>query len=221
MNEMNRVEVGHGQSKPISLKGGNGRKGSFIDSLFGMARQESAQEHAHRMAITNHVLGEASKDSDVRRFKDVHGHIAKRSKNGTPLALDAFNINASHTVKNPTKKKATVPPSRTGGSSYALPPIGWPTESAPEKPQGHSSFLGDTIPTNPGKWQGGTVQRNPKTGKTESNPAYQDWKTRKQNFEGASANIAKLQEGNHFAPKPGVKIPNYAKKAMQPKTPKA
>lgn len=243
IEEMNRTGAVHGKSdintdglqKKIASRGSSMRQG--IADMYAVDASERMQgrQHAHEKDLLIHqqnhelTLQAAKHEQDMYAAthahvlaKDMHKTLMSGAADGSQIDMTHGNIKTSITRKDRTKKTA-APEQKTGTQVFTVGPAGNASEPAAEPaptetaPQGHTSFLGSEIPTKPEEWKGGTVQRNPVTGKTESNPAYRDWKTRKQHFDEASGKIAKLQEGNHFEPKSGVKISNYAKKAMAKK----
>jgi len=199
MSQMNRVTAGHGSSgNPFNWLGSksSGRLNAMQQGIASAASQQADQEHDIRRMVTKHVLA-----------KDMHSHVYKGAQGETPITMDYEGIQTG-SVKKASKTRA--PKAEAPQAAEA------PTETkAPEAPAAtHSTgqVIATNIPTNPGEWKGGTVQRNPKTKRAEANPAYRDFKTRKQHFDTSIA----TQTG-HFAVKPEIKIPNYARKAMQPK----
>lgn len=223
MAQMDRVTAGHGQGGNPFESLPNKIQGRTNSMLYGMqqAKMQGAQhehergmqmrDHAHAermqgathdqelmMAVTHHVLG-----------KDMHNHVVKSAEPGTAVSLKYNNLETNITKKNKTPR---TPKKSSGGSAYALPPIGWP-----EKPQTQGVNLGSNIPTTPGEWKGGWMEHNPVTGKAQTKPGYKEFKSKKQHFAEGIASQEAAQVGHHFTMKPGIKIPNYAKKAMQKK----
>jgi len=196
---MNRVTAGHGSSgNPFNWLGSksSGRLNAMQQGIASAASQQADQEHDIRRMVTKHVLA-----------KDMHTHISKDAQDETPVTMDYEGLQTGNVKR---ARKVRTPKVETPQATEA------PAETkAPETPAAtHSTgqIIATNIPTNPGEWKGGTVQRNPKTKRAEANPAYRDFKTRKQHFDTSIA----TQTG-HFAVKPEIKIPNYARKAMQPK----
>jgi hypothetical protein len=152
--------------------------------------------------VTQHVLA-----------KDMHTHISKGAQAETPITMTYGNIQTGIIKKAKKVRGAEAVTPEQHVETPASTPEAAAAESAPraEHHSGNATFVGATIPTNPGKWEGGWMERTAE-GKMQTKPAYTEFKTRKQHFEAGLAS----QKG-HFAVKEGIKIPNYAKKAMQPK----
>ena len=206
MSEMNRVTAGHGSSNnPFDWIGKKvaGRTSAMQQGILGAANQKAQHEHEIHSMVTKHVLA-----------KDMHTHITKSAGEATPITMDYEGIKTGIVKK--TKKvrgaEATTPESHT--ETPASTPQASEAESAPreEHHAGNATFVGATIPINPGEWKGGYMEHNPKTGRAQTKPGYKEFKTRKQHFE-----LGLASQQGHFAVKPGIKIPNYARKAMNPK----
>jgi hypothetical protein len=208
MSEMNRVTAGHGSGgNPFDWIGKKvaGRTSALQQGIQHAASQQADHEHEIRKMVTQHVLA-----------KDMHTHISKDAHSETPVTMTYGNIQTGN-VKRARKSRMAQPPAAetTTPSEHVETPASTPqaaeAESAPRE-EHHKTFVGATIPTTPGEWSGGYLEHNPKTGKAQTKPGYKEFKTRKQHFESGLAS----QQG-HFAVKPEIKIPNYARKAMQPK----
>ena len=206
MPQMNRVTAGHGSSSsPFDWIGKKvaGRASAMQQGIQGAANQAAEHEHEIRRMVTKHVLA-----------KDMHTHISKDAHPETPVTMDYEGIQTGN-VKRARKTRgaaATTPQEHI--ETPASTPHAAESESTPraEHHSGNATFVGATIPTNPGTWEGGYMEHNPKTGRAQTKPGYKEFKTRKAHFEAGLAS----QQG-HFAVKEGIKIPNYARKAMQPK----
>ena len=206
MPQMNRVTAGHGSSSsPFDWIGKKieGRASAMQQGIQSAAAQQADHEHEIRRMVTKHVLA-----------KDMHTHIYKGAQGETPVTMDYEGIKTG-IVKAPKKVRgaaATAP--ETHIETPASTPHAAEAESTPRETHhsGNATFVGATIPTNPGTWEGGYMEHNPKTGRAQTKPGYKEFKTRKAHFEAGLAS----QQG-HFAVKEGIKIPNYARKAMQPK----
>lgn len=217
MPEMNRAVAGHGSSAPFSggTKQPKGRLSSLLNSIasannpgssYNPEEQAANHEHEIRTMVTKHVLA-----------KDMHSHISKDAHDETPVTMDYEGIKTGN-VKRARKVRgaqATAPAEHT--ETPASTPQATEAESAPRQ-ENHTTnapVVATTIPTHPGTWSGGWMEHNPKTGQAQTKPGYNEFKTRKQHFEQGLAS-----QGGHFAVKPEIKIPNYARKAMQPTQPR-
>ena len=205
MPEMNRVTAGHGSSNsPFDWIGKKvaGRSNALQQGIQSAAYQSAEHEHEIRKMVTKHVLA-----------KDMHKHISKGAADTTPVTMDYEGIKTSNVRKPRKSKGAELITPETHSETPASTPQAAEAESAPraEHHSGNATFVGGTIPTHPGTWEGGWMERGPK-GVMRTKPGYKEFKTRTQHFEAGIAS----QKG-HFAVKEGIKIPNYAKKAMQPK----
>lgn len=213
MPEMNRAAAGHGSSA-FPFKGGTsqpkGRVASLIEGMAAgqnnLAAQKAQHEHEINTMVTKHVLA-----------KDMHTHVYKGAGAETPVAMDYEGIKTSIVKKAPKVRGAAAVTPEEHIETPASTPHAAEAESAPRETHhsGDATFVGNTIPTHPGTWEGGWMEHNPETGQAQTKPGYKEFKTRKQHFETGIAS----QQG-HFAVKEGIKIPNYARKAMQPKQPR-
>ena len=220
MPEMNRVNAGHGSGSSLNpYKSGGGSAGSFFDLL----KTHRLIEHDKWSTVAGHVLGERERDAEHGRLTNFHGQVSKNAQPGTELNFQRGDVSARYTLRTP-KQKQTKPNTGTfspvkmaeepqmeapASTSHAT------TAASAPRAENHTVNLGKTIPTHPGTWEGGWMEHNPKTGQAQTKPGYNEFKTRKQHFETGLAS----QQG-HFAVKPEIKIPNYARKAMQPKKPR-
>lgn len=230
MGEMNRTQVGHGNGgNPIDAAGK--KLSNFNGGLMGMfaqnkqiaheqtlqqrqheherGMQDSAQLHESHMLVGRHVLS-----------KDMHKHLLKNAEPGTGISMEYGDIKTSITKRQPKSRsehfaESAAAPMETAPEAPKTEEQPTPAQSAPAQPTGHSVNLGSTIPTNPGEWQGGWMEHNPQTGRAQVKPGYAEYKTKKQHFEAGMASQQAAQAGQHFVIKSGIKIPNYAKKAMQ------
>lgn len=206
MSQMNRVTAGHGQGgNPFDWIGKKvaGRSSALQQGIQSAAAQQADREHEIHKMVTKHVLA-----------KDMHTHISKDAQGETPVTMDYEGIQTGN-VKRARKTRgaqATTPQEHV--ETPASTPHAAEAESTPreEHHSGNATFVGTTIPRHPGEWSGGYLQHNPTTGRAETVPGYKEFKTRKAHFDEGLAS----QKG-HFAVKEGIKIPNYARKAMQPK----
>ena len=204
MGEMNRATAGHGSGGPLFKSGvkKQSRLSSLAEGIAGAQNQKLQNEHEIHKMVTKHVLA-----------KDMHTHIYKGAERGTPVTMDYEGIKTGIVKKQRKVKGAESIAPAEHVETPASTPQAAEAESTPraEHHSGNATFVGGTIPTHPGTWEGGWMERGPK-GVMRTKPGYKEFKTRTQHFE---AGIASQQ--GHFAVKPGIKIPNYAKKAMQPK----
>lgn len=206
MPQMNRVTAGHGtSSSPFDWIGKKiqGRATAMQQGIQNAAHQAAEHEHEIRTMVTKHVLA-----------KDMHTHITKAGQGGTAVTMDYEGIKTGITkkVKKPRAEQAVTP------QEHVETPASTPEAASSEstaRTEHHTVNLGKTIPTHPGEWSGGYMEHNPKTGRAQTKPGYKEFKTRKQHFEAGLAS-----QTGHFAVKPEIKIPNYARKAMQPKKPR-
>lgn len=203
MPEMNRTTAGHGTSgNPFDWIGNKvaGRANAMQQGIASAAAQQADHEHEIRKMVTKHVLA-----------KDMHTHISKDAHPETPVTMDYEGIQTGNVkrARKPRAAQATTPEEHV--ETPASTPQATEAESAPreEHHSGNATFIGATIPTNPGEWKGGWMERNA-SGQMQTKPGYKEFKTRKQHFEAGLAS----QQG-HFSVKPEIKIPNYARKAMQ------
>jgi len=206
MPEMNRVTAGHGTgSNPFAKIGEkvSGRLNAMHQGIQSAVSQQADHEHEINKMVVGHVLA-----------KDMVNHLAKHSADQTEISMDHGNISTTFTrrPRNVRGAAATTPEAHV--ETPASTPNAAESESTSREAShsGNTTFVGATIPTNPGEWAGGFMEHNPKTGRAQTKPGYKEFKTRKQHFQAGLAS----QQG-HFALKPGVKVPAYARKAMQPK----
>lgn len=195
MPEMNRAVAGHGSANnPFS--GGTAQPKGRMSFL----KNAIADSINQGMGVGNQ---QANNDHEIRKMvtqhvlaKDMHSHLHGKSDSGTQISMDYQGIKTGNIKRTPKPRAQKVG-----------------TTEAPHVPQTPNTapVVAKTIPTHPGTWEGGTLEHGPK-GRAQVRPGYKEFKARKQSFETGIAS----QQG-HFAVKPGVKIPNYSRKAMQPK----
>ena len=206
MPEMNRTTAGHGVSgSPFDWIGKkvSGRLGEMQKGMTNTANQKMEHEHEINKMVTKHVLA-----------KDMHTHISKGAEGGTSVTMDYEGIATGNVKRNKKPRGAQAVTPEEHVETPASSENAASSESA-ERQQNHSgqgTFVGGNVPTHPGSWSGGWMEHNPKTGRAQTKPGYKEFKARQQHFESGLAS----QQG-HFDVKPGIKIPNYARKAMQPK----
>lgn len=207
MPEMNRVRAGHGTSgSPFDWIGKKiaGRSAAMQQGIAGAAHQKAEHEHEINKMIVGHVL-----------TKDMVTHVAKHAADETGVSVAHGDIQTSFTRKPRKNKGAQSITPENHVETPASTPHAAEAESAPraEHHSGNATFVGGTIPTHPGTWEGGWMEQGPKGMQTK--PGYKEFKTRKQHFEAGLAS-----QTGHFAPKEGIKIPNYARKALKLNKPK-
>jgi hypothetical protein len=209
MAEMNRTTAGHGTGgNPFDWIGKKvqGRANAMHEGIQKAAYQKAEHEHDIHKMIVGHVLA-----------KDYQTHLSKHAADSTEISMQHGDITTKITRK-PRKSKGAQAVSPTEHvETPASTPQAAASESTPREAHhsGNATFIGGTIPTHPGEWSGGYQDRNPKTGQAQTKPAYKEFKSRKQHFEAGLAS----QQG-HFAPKEGIKISNYARKALKLNKPK-
>lgn len=205
MGEMNRAVAGHGSSTSPFSGGTSKPKGRLASMVEGMAAgqnqlayQHAQNEHDIRSMVTKHVLA-----------KDMHSHVHKNAEEGTQMDMDYEGIKTGN-IKRTRKQRTTAPAVDAPGETPHV------TEQAPasEPHTNNAPVVAKTIPTHPGTWEGGWAERGPK-GQMQTKPGYKEFKARKAHFEEGIA-----AQSGHFAVKEGIKIPNYARKAMTPKQPR-
>lgn len=217
MSQMNRVTAGHGtSSSPFDWigKAVAGRTAAMQQGIQSAAHQQAEHEHQSR-------LQEAEHGHEIHKMvvghvlaKDMQTHLGKHAADLTEISMEHSGIKTKITRRPRAVKGAQAVTPTEHVETPASTPHAAEAESAPrsEHHSGNATFIGATIPTNPGEWKGGYMEHNPVTGRAQTKPGYKEFKTRKQHFESGLAS----QQG-HFAVKEGIKIPNYARKAMQPK----
>ena len=217
MSQMNRVTAGHGSGgNPFDWigKAVSGRASALQQGIQSAGHQQAEHEHESRMQSAEHGHEINKMVAKHVLAKDMHTHIMRGAAGETPVSMDYEGIKTNITRKPRTVRGAEATAPETHVETPASTPHAAEAESAPreEHHSGNATFIGATIPTNPGEWKGGYMEHNPVTGRAQTKPGYKEFKTRKQHFESGLAS----QQG-HFAVKEGIKIPNYARKAMQPK----
>jgi len=205
MPEMNRVSAGHGSGGNPFAKIGekvSGRLNAMHQGIQSAVSQQADHEHEINKMVVGHVLA-----------KDMVNHLAKHSADQTEISMDHGDISTKFTrAPRKTRGAAAITPAEHVETPASTPNAAESESNSREASHsGNTTFVGATIPTNPGEWVGGTLEHGPK-GKARVRPGYNEFKTRKQHFEAGLASQA-----GHFALKPGVKVPAYARKAMQPK----
>lgn len=208
MAEMNRTTAGHGTSgNPFDWidKKIKGRANAMQQGINTAAYQHAEHEHEINKMVVGHVLA-----------KDYQTHLSKHAADSTEISMQHGDITTKITRKPRKSKGAQAVTPTEHVETPASTPHAAEAESTPraEHHSGNATFVGGTIPTHPGTWEGGYLEHGPK-GKARVKPGYSEFKSRKQHFETGLAS----QQG-HFAVKEGIKIPNYARKALKLNKPK-
>lgn len=110
--------------------------------------------HEERMAVVNHVLGEAAKQNDHGRHKEFLGSVLKHAEGGTPVNAQFGDVSLGFTRKSSKPKGSpsspNVPQSETPSAPKGGPvDLGMPAKSPvkPSAPQAKSETPAPAAPT--------------------------------------------------------------------------